>query len=168
MYKYIISIVMAIAIFSPASFAQKAAKSAYFELGGPGIASLNYDMRFQKREDGLGFRVGAGGFAVSSSYNGDVDRSSLITVPLALNYLFGKDRRHYFELGAGATIISARNRGAYEDDNDVFNGSFGHLSFGYRMQPENGGFTFRAAITPVFGNGYFIPYYAGLSFGYKF
>ena len=64
-----------------ASIGQKAAKSVYAELGGAGIASINYDMHLQKKE---------------------------------------------------------------------------------------GGFLFRADITPIFGKGYFIPYYAGISFGYKF
>ena len=42
--------------------AQTAAKSVYAELGGAGLASINYDMRLQKKEDGIGFRVGVGGF----------------------------------------------------------------------------------------------------------
>ena len=46
----------------PYVFAQKATKAAYVELGGPGLASINYDMRFMSKNDGLGFRVGIGGF----------------------------------------------------------------------------------------------------------
>src|SRR3546814_1152650 len=53
----------------------------------------------------------------------------------------------------------------FRSDSDPFSGSFGHLHFGYRLQPVNGGFTFRAGMTPVFGDGYFIPYYFSLSFG---
>lgn len=136
--------------------AQAPAKSVYFELGGPGLASINYDMRFKPGEDGLGFRAGFGGFAV--------DGASLVTVPVGLNYLLGKDNRNYFELGAGATLVSAGD----DYSGDTFSGTFGHLTFGYRLQPANGGFTFRAAIVPIFGQGGFIPYYAGLSFGYKF
>ena len=45
----------------------QAAKSMYFELGGPGIASFNFDFRFGKRQDGLGGRVGFGGFYVDGS-----------------------------------------------------------------------------------------------------
>ena len=40
--------------FSGHVFAQKAAKSAYVELGGAGLASVNYDMRLMKKEDGIG------------------------------------------------------------------------------------------------------------------
>lgn len=149
--------------------AQQAAKSVYAELGGPGIASINYDMRFLKKENGPGFRVGIGGFSVRNEYSdGSSERLSLLTVPLGINWLFGNDGRHYFEAGAGATIVRLKDDSDFDNDDDVFRGSFGHLTFGYRMQPTNSGFTFRAAITPVFGRGTFIPYYAGVSFGYKF
>jgi len=35
-----------------------------FELGGPGLASFNFDMRFSPREDGFGGSIGFGGFNV--------------------------------------------------------------------------------------------------------
>lgn len=137
--------------------AQQAAKSIYFELGGPGFASFNYDTRFSKKEDGLGARVGVSYF--------NIDGDGLGFFPFGLNYLLGKDNRNYFEIGAGATILTAKE--------EIFNNNkntstFGYLQFGYRLQPKKGGFLFRADITPVFGNGFFIPYYAGISLGYKF
>lgn len=138
-------------------FAQSPAKSIYFELGGPGFASFNYDMRFSKKDDGLGARVGVGGF--------NVDGESLIFVPFGLNYLLSKDQKNYFEVGGGATILSA-SESIFEAGTSST--SFGYLQFGYRYQPAKGGFLFRAAITPVFGKGFFFPYYAGISFGYKF
>ncbi len=149
--------------FSLVSNAQTAAKSIYFELGGAGLASFNYDMRFNKKEDGLGFKAGIGGFKV--------DGTGAIFVPLGLNYLFGKDQRNYFEVGAGVTIVSVTER--YDDfngttSNDRFSATFGHGYFGYRLQPKNGGFLFRAGITPIFLEDVFIPYWAGISFGYKF
>ena len=132
------------------------AKSVYFELGGPGLASVNFDSRF-KGEAGLGGRIGVGGFSI--------DQESVVFVPIGLNYILGKDNRNYFEMGAGVTPVLTN----IEDDNgDNFTSTFGHLLFGYRMQPVNGGFTFRAFINPVFGKGFFVPYYGGLSFGYKF
>ena len=153
------------------SNAQVAAKSVYVELGGAGLASVNFDMRLQQKEDGLGFRVGIGGFSIRQDYGfGQNQRNGILTVPLELNYLLGKGHRHYFEMGAGATIVSVSNN--YNNNgnntNDQFSSTFGHLYFGYRLQPAEGGFLFRAGITPVFGKGYFIPYYAGISFGYKF
>ena len=50
----------------PSLFAQKATKAAYVELGGAGIASINYDMRIMKKNDGLGFRIGIGGFSINN------------------------------------------------------------------------------------------------------
>ena len=116
-------------------------------------------MRFKKKEDGLGFRAGIGGFTV--------DGSSALFVPLGLNYLIGKDEKNYFEIGTGLTIVSAKESFGNSDGSD-FNATFGHLYFGYRLQPKRGGFLFRAGITPIFGKGFFVPYYAGISFGYKF
>ncbi len=148
--------------------AQKAAKGAYAELGGAGIASLNYDMRLMKKNDGLGFRVGVGGFSVNDGYF----KTTAFFLPLELNYLIGKDEKHYFELGAGATVVSLKDRAldpSYSiSNNNKFNSTFGHLYFGYRIQPKDGGFLFRAGLTPVFAKGYFIPYWAGVSFGYAF
>jgi hypothetical protein len=151
-------ILVAIILFSANSlFAQTAAKSIYFELGGPGFASFNFDTRFSKKEDGLGARIGFGGFKV--------DDEGLLFIPVGLNYLFGKDKKNYFEVGAGATFLSASEE---IFDEDSKSSSFGYFQFGYRYQPKDGGFLFRAAITPVFGKGFFIPYYGGISFGYKF
>lgn len=149
------------------------AKSIYVELGGPGLASANFDMRFSNKEDGLGFRAGIGGFSVSTSYYFDGSggsKTSVITIPLGLTYLLGKDKKNYFELGAGVTpvFVSDKYRSSENSSEDEFTSTFGHLYFGYRLQPANGGFLFRAGIVPVFGKGYFIPYYAGISFGYKF
>jgi hypothetical protein len=135
-----------------------AAKSVYFELGGPGLASFNFDTRFSARQDGIGGRIGIGGFSI--------DGSSAIFVPIGLNYLLGKDGKNYFELGGGVTPVFVSDD--LTDDDDNFTGTFGHLMFGYRLQPRNGGFTFRAFISPVFSGGFFLPYYGGVSFGYKF
>ena len=169
MKKYLLSTLVCTLIFIN-SFSQ-GAKSIYVELGGAGLASVNFDMRFGNKEDGLGFRAGIGGFSVSTSYTGLEDsKTSIVTIPLGLTYLLGKDKRNYFELGAGITPVFASNKDSYNGttSEDKFNSTFGHLYFGYRLQPANGGFLFRAGITPVFGKGYFIPYYAGISFGYKF
>lgn len=137
------------------------AKSVYVELGGPGITSANFDTRFTKSEGGIGGRVGIGYFKI--------DEVSLLTVPVGVNYLLSKNGRNYFEVGAGATYVRVKESyGSSLGSDDIFNGSFGHLHFGYRLQPQEGGFIFRAGVTPIFGNGGFIPYYFSLAFGYKF
>lgn len=157
MKKFLLLSIIAISCAARVS-AQTAAKSVYAEIGGPGLASINFDTRFQKREDGFGGRIGIGGFSV--------DGSSVLFVPIGINYLTSKDSKNYFELGAGVSIISAS--GDFTDNGSTFRSTFGHLWMGYRLQPKEGGFIFRAGICPIFGNGFFIPYYAGLSFGYKF
>ena len=135
------------------------AKAVYVELGGPGVASFNYDMRLTNRDDGIGGRVGIGGLRIE-----DV---TAIFVPVGANYLLGKNHRDYFEIGAGVTLVSFRDRYRFNNDN-VFRSRFGHLVFGYRLQPANGGFLFKASIVPIFGEGFFLPYYAGIAFGYTF
>ncbi len=136
--------------------AQSSAKVIYAEIGGPGFASLNYDMRFANKEDGLGFRAGVGGFTI--------DNTSMVFFPMGLNYITSKDQKNYFELGLGITPVSVTNGGS----SSHLSTTFGHMNIGYRLQPKAGGFFFRAGITPIFGSGFFFPYYAGLSFGYKF
>lgn len=150
-------------LFSVKSKAQTA-KIIYAEIGGPGIASINFDTRFSKKEDGLGGRVGVGGMSISDNAG---SRVGIVTIPIGLNYLLGKDGKNYFEVGAGFTYIGGSSKGNFQD-NQTFSTSFGNLTLGYRLAPERGGFTFKAQITPIFGRGYFVPYYAGLGFGYKF
>ncbi len=144
--------------------AQSNAKTVYFELGGPGLASINYDMRLSGRDDGIGFRVGVGGFSVNDDYE---NKTTALFIPTGLNYLVGKDGKNYFEFGGGFTIVSISQSSSSRSDG-TFSTSFGYLNFGYRLQPKNGGFLFRAGVVPIFNKYGFIPYYAGVSFGYKF
>jgi len=167
MRKLIFNSFIVLLIFPSFVTAQNNAKSIFVEIGGPGLASLNYDMRFKKKEDGLGFRVGIGGFTIREDYGYGSERTGLLTIPVAINYLLGKDNKNYFEIGLGATYIKQSNKSTFYEDSQ-FSSSFGHLHFGYRLQPLNGGFTFRAGITPIFNSYGFVPYYASVSFGYKF
>lgn len=139
-------------LLSHSSFSQ----SVYAELGGPGLASLNFDTRFSKTNGGFGGRAGIGGFSIEGS--------GIIFVPLGVNYLLGKDDLNFFEIGAGVTPVFGTGNISSSD----FSSTFGHVILGYRKQPAEGGFTFRAFVCPVFGSGAFIPYYGGVSFGYKF
>jgi hypothetical protein len=84
--------------------------SFYAELGGPGLVfSANLDKRFKNSHLGLGGRAGVG---FASSYeetirNGNTDYRdvSVVTFPLQLNYIFGRNESpHTFEVGAGVTI----------------------------------------------------------------
>lgn len=145
------------------SIINQRAQNVFVELGGPGLLfSANYDTRFSNKADGLGGRIGLG-FISSSG-------SSLFTLPLQLNYLLGKNNK-YFEIGLGATYASYNGSDlfSFDSNNNVSESHvFGNMTFGYRYQPIEGGFNFRAAITPLFDSSSFIPYYFGISFGYTF
>ena len=130
--------------------------AVFFEVGGPGLASFNFDTRFTGRNDGIGGRIGIGGFRI--------DDEGAIFVPTGINYLIGKDTKHFFEVGAGFTYVDYTDA----DDDGILTTNFGHLTFGYRMQPKTQGFSFRAAIVPIFNRHGFLPYYAGVSVGFKF
>lgn len=164
MKKFILILLIAfIANFSV--HAQSSAKVIYAELGGPGVASINYDMRFKKQEDGLGFRAGIGGFSLSE--NSDGSKAGILFVPLGINYLLGKDQKNYFEIGADFTYVNASSKDPINTSQN-FNTSFGSIILGYRLAPVRGGFSFRGFICPVFGSWGFDPLYGGISFGYKF
>jgi hypothetical protein len=161
--------ILILSIVTSTSLLAQAAKQINFELGGPGLASFNFDTRFANKEDGLGGRIGFGGFSLRSSFdNGSggtsTEHTTVIFIPIGLNYLLGKDGKNYFEIGGGATPVFASESSSDDD----FRSTFGYLTFGYRMQPRHGGFSFRAFVCPIFGSFGFIPYYGGVSFGYKF
>ena len=140
----------------------KRPQGVFFELLGPGgIYSANYDTRFNKTTTGLGIRVGL-------SYT-QISEASLFTLPVQLNYLLGKNEK-FFEMGLGATYGSATvDFGSGNDEVDeTASNVFGTMTFGYRKQPRDGGFMFRIGASPVFGKGFFVPYYGYLSLGYSF
>lgn len=164
-----------------------ATRSVFVEIGGPSLVySFNYDFRFDKENlDSWGLRVGAGGYKLEDE--------SLLTVPVQATRLLGNGR-NYFEVGAGFTFINYTNRYTVYDYNnyDPNTGespiigqktekdyhfildigdtpSFvGTLNIGYRRIPENGGFTFRANMTPLFNTRGFWPLFAGVGLGYAF
>lgn len=134
-------------------------KAVYFEIFGNSFAySFNFDIRFTRSDRGLGGRIGIG-------YTDLPDRDSLLTAPIMINYLLGKNGK-YFEIGGGL-VISKGNQifDKLGKENDIL---FGTLVFAFRLQPVNDGFFFKVGLTPVFGSESFIPYWFGLSLGYAF
>lgn len=138
----------------------KRAQNIFVELGGQGVLfTANYDSRFSNKRNGLGGRIGIG--YISESGN------NATTIPLSLNYLLGKGK-NFFEMGLGTTFFATggnEDNFSFNDSNSTFVGT---MSFSYRLQPEDHGFSFRAGLTPIFNKDFFIPYYAGLSLGYSF
>ncbi len=138
-------------------------RAAYVEIFGNGLTySLNYDARFGKAFDGLGFKAGVSYIAI--------DGQAVATIPFGLNYLLGKNGK-YLELGAGGTYgigYDSTNTFQVNDDRNTEDQWFGTLTFGYRREPKEGGFLFRVALTPIITQGVFWPFYGGVSFGYAF
>ncbi len=141
----------------------RAPQAVYFQLGGSGpILSVNYDRRFQKKLNGLGFAVGIGYFGVEGV--------SLFSVPVSLNYLFGHNS-HFVELAAGTTFVSAQTSDFFGSGSNSGSGFLYHINVGYRYQPTTGGFFFRGGVSPIFtsasdGGGHITSYYLG--FGHNF
>jgi hypothetical protein len=151
-------------------------KTIFFEAAGPGaLYSINYDVRFNKRQNGFGIRAGISYFPNENEH--------LITVPVIVNYLAGK-KGHYLELGAGLTFfhIYSRDNIFFYNDNNEFNpypvgyqyelqgetGAIGSLTAGYRYQPLKGGFTFRIGGGPIVTTKKQFLLWPYASFGYSF
>jgi hypothetical protein len=153
---------------SDASKAVPGRSSFYAELGGPGVLfSANIDTRFKPSRLGLGGRAGIG-FVTTSDYDtdpGSYRNRSVLTVPVQLNYIFGKGTSpHTFEVGAGLTFLGKSLDVFDIGDRDQFLGTF---AFMYRRQPVDGGFGWRIGFTPIVGGGYIQPS-GGVGVGYNF
>ena len=137
------------------------AQTILVEVGGPGFISANYDFRFGQTRNAWGGRAGVGYISAGGA--------GLLTIPVQVNYLLGKGG-HYFEMGAGATYTVATLEISYDEERSKAygDGLMGTMTFGYRKQPVEGGFNFRAGISPVFRKDYFLPYLPYLSVGYSF
>lgn len=159
-------------------------KNVYAEVLGNGVLfSANFDMRFKKdQNDGLGFRAGIGGGSIPGSVisfeemDGSeflpeikFDRSTIITIPLSINYVFGK-KRSGFETGLGTTFIFADTKiGTTNDLVPVKGfGVTGFLNAGYRFQPLEHGVYFHVKWTPAINANGFIADFFGLGLGYSF
>ena len=148
--------------------------SFYAEAGGAGIAfSANIDYRFKPGHLGFGGRLGVGFVTAYNDYYDPMgsyvwgDQESAITVPVQLNYIFGKQNSpHTFEVGGGLTYVSKKLSILNYYDEDRSN-LFGTFSFMYRRQPRNGGFTWRAGFTPLIAKGLIQPF-GGASVGFNF
>jgi hypothetical protein len=90
--------------------------------------------------------VGAGGLFTSDE--------TLITLPIGINYLVGKNTKSYLELGGGFTLVSSKTPNPHDD----FRGSFAFLNINYRYQPKNNGISFRAGFMPSWGKHFTVPY----------
>jgi len=114
-------------------------------------------MRFKNEPTGLGGRLGIGDI-------GGTD-ASVITVPVMVNYLLGKEGK-YFEIGGGITYITGSvDVGSFGDDSSGSTVA-GTFSFMYRKQPIDGGFMWKVGFTPILAEGSFVPWWPGIAIGY--
>jgi hypothetical protein len=144
--------------------------SLYLELGGNGaIYSLNYE-RFVR--DDVSLRLGFGYVSLKGANidGGTVTADmTLLTIPVTASYLGIGAGNHRLELGGGV-VFADINGSSSSDGAKAFgsaSGVVGTAMAGYRYVRPRGGFTFRAAFTPLFGEGGFQPW-AGVAFGYGF
>lgn len=173
-----------ICVFAQESSSQKIIpyRSFIAELGGPGVLfSVNYDTRFKKTPFGLGGRIGIGfttGYLSSTYtidpvtgyqiYNGNGRNISSITIPLQLNYLFGKEgSKSALEVGGGATFVGKNAEFLNFYDNNEKSKIYGTASFMYRRMPTDGGFSWRVGFTPIIGKQLIQPS-AAASVGFNF
>ena len=135
--------------------------AAYFELGGSAvIPSINYERRFNDRWHG---RLG---FSVVTGETSD-DSETTFVIPVTVSSVNRPDSNHHLELGGGLTLVTGDSQDLWEtvdDDEKVSNVLVTGIA-GYRYQKPEGGFQFRAVLTPVVGSGGAAPWF-GLSFGY--
>jgi hypothetical protein len=161
---------------------QGGTQAFYAELGGAGLAySFNYDFRFDKEDiNSWGMRIGAGGWA-RNNQGWNNSSEGLITMPIMFNKLYGRET-HFFEMGLGTTFIYYRDRWddwngggttIYKEFDFILPSGntpafMGVFNIGYRRVPVDGGFTFRANLTPIFNQNGFWPLWVGVGFGYAF
>lgn len=158
----------------PKTFTNKPSSTIYLEGGGNSIIySLNYDQRFTKRLDGLGFRIGVGYFPMGD-YN-------ITAIPIGINHLVGKNG-HFVEAAINVTLInsSAKNNNPIKKEALFGQIDFGHktssvvggVAMGYRYQPVNKHFNFRTGVETLLGKRAdeksVFAISAHMSFGYTF
>lgn len=140
---------------------KKVKNVVYIELlGNGGIYSINYERRLSNQ---IWARIGTSYFP--AAYDG------LATLPVSLNYLFGKQAK-FLELGLGTTLFYAGSDDYLFDfdnnDSKVFSAGI-TATIGYRFQPPQKDLFFKVALIPAY-----IPVSsafglsAGLSVGYSF
>jgi hypothetical protein len=143
----------------PVNQERTAMNGLYVEGLGPGFFySFNYDRVISD----IALRIGIGYLSLSASNGvGDSAKAYWLSIPFDVNYIGIGSKKHIFELGAGATIVSV-GAGASSLGVESQSGSvtrvYPHLNVGYRLQPPQGGFMLRTGISPIIGEGVFLPW----------
>ena len=135
---------------------ERTANNAVFaELLGPGLFySINYDRAIGDLAIRVGFSYFSIGASVSGPGGGASSSASFMTFPITASYLGLGSKKHMFEVGAGVTVLSVgagasafgAEAKAEETTSAILFAPTG--IFGYRLQPPDGGFFFRAGLAP--------------------
>ncbi len=113
----------------------------------------NFDMRLNPSTNmGLGIRLGVGGKTTRTASQ----KISSVTIPLGLNYLSGRGKRHFIAEG-GLLPTYSTTTVDYADESSAGFGILGtYFLMGYRHQPAKSGFMWQIAWNPMIlkGNGF--------------
>lgn len=140
---------------TPSNSEVRTAKNAvYFELLGPAVLySLNYERAFT---DDIAARIGVSYFSIEASDTvNNSAKASVLMVPVTVSYLGIGSPNHMLELGAGGVLFHASagvDFGGTEAEDSITSG-WGTAIVGYRYHPADGGFMFRAGVSPLVGSG---------------
>ena len=152
MKKLLVSVclcILAVTAFCQQRNREKVVYGEFVYLSGLGVITANFDSRFAKKQDGLGYHLGAGILSGGST--------TVFIIPVGLNFLKGKKAPHYFEGGLGVNIITDKDYGS----SAVF-----VPSIGYRYQRKVNGVSFRFFLAPWISQEFLLA--GGISIGYKF
>ena len=148
-------------------------KNILVEIGGTGrIMTINYDMRLKRGVQGAwGIRAGIG---ASLGFFEEAPKvksgPGIISIPLEVNYLFGK-RRSFFETGFALTPIHVNyEKISIVGDNFLYGPRwawFALAKIGYRFQPLHHGVMFGVNIVGGRWPGGYISG-SGITLGYGF
>jgi len=144
------------------------ASQVQFEALGPGgLLSFHFDSRFKKADNGIGYTVGFG-VAPYELLEKSCNRGGVITIPVGLNYLFGKN--HCIEVGGGGALKFGGGTKVYclyiEDSFFENEESFyAYALIGYRYQPNFKRLTCRVFMSPLFQKSMPVKFWGGASIG---
>jgi hypothetical protein len=142
-----------------------APNAIYVELLGSGlIPSINYDRMLTNNFAG---RVGLGYLPLGSVISGDGGSvsASITTIPATISWFPFGATSSKLEIGAGIVYASIVAKSFDKADEGS---ALGYTEIlGYRLEPLNGGFLLRVAVTPWELGSHFQPY-GGVSLGLAF
>ena len=129
----------------------------YVDFGGYGVeGSINYERIFGDVAPRLGL-----GETVQGEGDENGEQGKLTMVPVGVSYL-GFGSKHVLEVGAGGTLVFADGEAekyGVDAEGSGF-GGWGGVNVGYRRQPLDGGFVFRAGVTQLISpDGFKMPIY---------